>query len=122
MKKTLLYLLIFTYSASIFKPVMPYLSDAIDHTFYYAEHVKTVHFENGKYHVHNELVKHSRSSTNDDKDAMQKKMASSNEHLITTIYSTPSFSTYLSHNYFRHIQSSTFDIYINGDFPPPRYS
>ena len=42
------------------KPVLPYISDSINHIFFYAKHMATVHYENGKYHVHYETAKHAR--------------------------------------------------------------
>jgi hypothetical protein len=35
---------------------MPVANDIIAHTFYKMQHLATVHFENGKYHVHQELA------------------------------------------------------------------
>ncbi len=119
MKDALLYLLLFTYSASIFKPVIPYLSDMVAHTFYYAEHVKKVHYENGKYHVHNELVRENKKNTTDDKDAMQKKISSDNEHLLITNYSC-FFNPHYPNNYFSANPPIFFNIDISFDFPPPR--
>lgn len=56
MKKTLLYIVLFTYASMMCKPVLPYMVDIIAHTFYYKSHLATVHFENGKLHVHKEIL------------------------------------------------------------------
>lgn len=52
MKTIIAYFLIFTYAASMLKPVLPYFSDAIAHVFWYSDHMATMHFEHGKFHVH----------------------------------------------------------------------
>lgn len=56
MKKALLYLLLFSYSIIVLKPVMPTLADTVAHVFWYSEHMATVHYENGRYHVHLEYA------------------------------------------------------------------
>lgn len=55
--KTLLYLLLVVYAVNMVKPVLPYVKDTVSHIFWYAEHGSTVHFENGRYHVHAEAMK-----------------------------------------------------------------
>lgn len=56
MKKALLYLLIFSYSTMLLKPVLPAISDKIAHIFWYSEHMATVHYAHGQYHVHMEYT------------------------------------------------------------------
>jgi len=56
MKKALLYLLLVPYSTIILKPVLPAVCDGIAHIFWYSEHMATVHYEHGKYHVHLENI------------------------------------------------------------------
>jgi hypothetical protein len=56
MKKALLYLLLFAYSTIVLKPVLPTISDTLAHIFWYSEHMATVHYEHGKYHVHLEYT------------------------------------------------------------------
>ncbi|MCW3071700.1 MAG: hypothetical protein JWO44_1590 [Bacteroidetes bacterium] len=55
-KKAVVYALLCIYGFALLKPVMPLANDIIAHTFYKMEHLATVHFENGKYHVHQELA------------------------------------------------------------------
>jgi len=120
MRDTLLYLLLFTYSASILKPAMPYLSDTIAHTFYHSEHIKTVHFENGKYHVHHELVKQTQRNTTNKNSDYIKKCSQPDEHLTTTestVAGNPSFST----NYSVLILHSLLPVCRNAVFSPPRW-
>jgi hypothetical protein len=39
------------------KPVTAVVQDIIAHTFFKMQHLATIHYENGKYHVHTELEK-----------------------------------------------------------------
>lgn len=57
MKKQLAILLLFCYAVVLIRPAIPCISDFIAHTCWEAEHLATVHFENGKYHVHLEMQK-----------------------------------------------------------------
>ena len=56
MKRQILYVLLLTYTASFLKPVLPFVTDAFAHTFFYYKHVSTVHSVNGKNHVHHEFI------------------------------------------------------------------
>ncbi len=55
-KTLIIYGLLCLYSFSLIKPVIPLLNDVIAHTFFKMQHLATVHFENGKYHVHQEVA------------------------------------------------------------------
>ena len=55
-KKSIVYAFLCIYSFALIKPAMPLVSDVIAHTFYKMQHMATVHYENGKYHVHAELA------------------------------------------------------------------
>ncbi len=37
------------------KPLTAVVADALAHTFFNARHMATIHYENGHYHLHNEL-------------------------------------------------------------------
>lgn len=56
MKKALIYLTLFLYSFALFRPAAPVFTDLLAHAFWKMEHMATVHFENGQYHVHAELL------------------------------------------------------------------
>jgi hypothetical protein len=55
-RKIVIYTLLCVYSFALLKPLTPIVNDVIAHAFYKMEHLATVHFENGKYHVHAELA------------------------------------------------------------------
>lgn len=59
----LVYMLLSVYTLAVIKPVLPLLADAIEHTFNQSGHLLTVHYENGKYHVHQEMVKDAEKET-----------------------------------------------------------
>lgn len=55
MKKEFATLLLLCYALVLFKPVLPVLADAFAHVFMEERHTATVHFENGRYHLHLEV-------------------------------------------------------------------
>ncbi len=57
MKKITACILLFIYANGLFAQVSPIMADVLAHTFWRAQHMATVHCENGKYHVHYELYK-----------------------------------------------------------------
>src|ERR1700757_3886714 len=96
-KKIVVYTFLYVYAFGLIKPIMPIINDVIAHTFYKMEHLATVHFENGKYHVHAELASEAGKQNNDAKGSNQ---FSSNEtlasHLInqkTELKIYPSFNS-----------------------------
>ncbi|HLY70728.1 MAG TPA: hypothetical protein VKR53_13435 [Puia sp.] len=62
MKKVLIYLVLVSYTTVLVRPAVPFVADVIAHTFWYAHHVATVHFENGRYHVHYQYMKEAQKS------------------------------------------------------------
>lgn len=57
MKKQVAILLLLCNSLALVKPLVPAFADLLSHTFWKTEHLATVHFENGKYHLHIEMEK-----------------------------------------------------------------
>ena len=47
------------------KPLIYLSQDLVAHAFYKMEHLATIHYENGEYHLHNELKKTADNSDND---------------------------------------------------------
>jgi len=56
MKTAILNLILFCYVFALCKPITPAVNDVIAHTFFKMQHLSTVHFEDGKYHLHSELM------------------------------------------------------------------
>ena len=61
LKKALVYLMLIVYTFGLIKPIMPIIDDVLAHTFFKNEHIATVHYENGKQHIHLELIKEASS-------------------------------------------------------------
>lgn len=55
-KKYFCFVCLFIYSFALIKPLTPLVKDAVAHTFYKMQHLATVHYENGKHHLHVELA------------------------------------------------------------------
>lgn len=77
MKKAALYILLFSCTAMIFKPLAPYVSDTLAHILYKSRHLATVHYENGRFHVHKEVL------DNEKKDDAAKEKPSSKKDNTT---------------------------------------
>lgn len=81
MKKIALYIVLLSYSLVIIKPVSPYFSDAVAHIFYYTQHMATVHYEDGSFHVHKEVMEKSAQSEKQQEVPASKKNNSGTDHL-----------------------------------------
>ncbi len=55
MKKVFIYITLFLYVTVQLKPFIVIVQDMVAHTFYKVQHMATVHYENGQYHLHTEL-------------------------------------------------------------------
>ncbi|HMK02631.1 MAG TPA: hypothetical protein VK489_00485 [Ferruginibacter sp.] len=119
MKKTALYILLFSYTMIMLKPVTPHFSDLAAHIFSYSQHMATVHFENGKLHVHKEITDNAKKTSTQKEIPSAKKENSGNDHLafpqdndLPEFKKTPEMKTFYSG--FLHYN------YLQGEFPPPR--
>jgi hypothetical protein len=54
-KKVGIYILLFFYVAVQLKPLTVVIQDVFEHAFFKMQHIATVHYENGHYHLHNDL-------------------------------------------------------------------
>ena len=84
MKRLSIYLILFVYAAAQLKPLTAVINDALAHTFWKVQHMATVHFENGHYHLHNELKKISEEdkSSSTDKVPSNEKSNETNSNQI----------------------------------------
>lgn len=118
MKKALLYLLLFSYSIIVLKPVLPTISDTIAHIFWYSEHMATVHYEHGKYHVHLEYTEAAKKGYPEKGNTLK-------EDDLVSIHLSPApaynFAVYipLLHK-FRLFSSTLSHTYRSLHYPPPR--
>jgi hypothetical protein len=117
MKNGILYLLLFTYSISIIKPVLPYSSDFIAHLFWYSEHIATVHCVNGKYHVHYEVMEATKKSSSE-KGNLSKNV-SADDHLLAKV--PGNFSTNpVANNDFITYSAALLSSHHQSVYPPPK--
>lgn len=75
-------LLLICYSVLLLRPLVPAVQDVMAHMFWNSEHMATVHYENGKYHVHIEISKGEESSSHTSKSLI-KTIEPLNLHLAT---------------------------------------
>lgn len=118
-KRTLVYALLYVYSFGLLKPIVPVVNDVIAHTFYKLEHMATVHYENGKYHLHAEIA----SEVPDNGEPKSSSAASVYEVLANHVYtgtiklnSELSVSQTIIHSQTQH----TLDVFIKSPTPPPK--
>lgn len=81
MKKLLLHIILFSYAIVMFKPAFPYLNDAVAHILFYRQHMATVHFENGTYHVHAEVTKNAKEEDSNKTTPSLKKEKNASDHI-----------------------------------------
>lgn len=119
MQRIALYIILFSYSMVMLKPVSPYISDAVSHVFYYTQHMATVHYENGKYHVHKEIVDNEKKNSPAKETSASKKQNSANDH-ITLLQKQTAQVLPVNTAYQIRLASVLPHNYLAGDYPPPR--
>jgi hypothetical protein len=98
---------------------MPAVIDLLAHTFWYSHHMATVHFENGKYHVHYQYAEESK-----------KKFPGNNNHSLKNETSHTDYLVY-THQYNFSLNKISSDLFVMGyyllqkkiaqkDYPPPK--
>jgi len=85
MKKIALYIILFSYTTIMLNPVAPYITDMFAHSFYLNQHIATIHYENGKLHVHEELKEKAAKEEPAKQSTSFKKDNSTNDHLSQLI-------------------------------------
>ncbi len=121
MKKLLLYIVLSSYAIVMVKPALPYVQDFIGHILFYKQHMATVHFEDGKYHVHKQVVKDVKEE-NSGKNALPEKKKSSSQYEYVAITNKQSLqiTNLLSTAYSMYVQQNNSSPYIAYNYPPPR--
>ena len=119
MKKLILYILLLSYTIVVLKPVLPYVGDVIGHVFFYAQHMATVHIENGKMHIHKEIMDNAKKEASQKELPSAKKENSANDHIsLQQKESIP--DTRLKKLYLIPFTSALLYNYLPGEYPPPR--
>jgi len=121
MKKLLLYIVLFSYAIVMVKPALPFVQDVIGHILFYKQHMATVHFENGQYHVHKEVAKDLKEE-NSNKNTLpeKKKSSSAYEYLAITKKSLLPVASSSSSMYPGYKKEHITSPYLAYNYPPPR--
>ena len=120
MNKILSYFLLCIYATIMIKPIMPTIVDVFAHVFNYSEHMATVHFENGKYHVHYDYIAAAKNRTQEDSttNSLVKKVFLTYEHTILSTL-TPLFFEENSSSFQFHFTPQLLNILFQQDLRPP---
>lgn len=119
MKRIALYIILFSYCMVMLKPVSPFIADTFEHIFNFTKHMATVHYENGKYHVHKELINNAKKQNPAKENSTAKKENSANDHIaLQQKQSAKVLPVVIS--YQLHAASNLLNNYLAGDYPPPR--
>ncbi len=100
------------------KPLLPYVSDGIAHVFFYAQHMATVHYENGKLHVHKEVIDNAKKEASQKELPSAKKENSAGDHTCFAVPETPPVHAF-TRQYYHTISTLCYN-YLPGDHLPPR--
>ncbi len=119
MKKIALYIILFSYTVIMIKPVSPYIADTVAHIFFYAQHMATVHYQNGKFHVHREVIDNAKKTANQTESPASKKDNSTSDH-IALQQKTDSVTAQTQIFYFQQRASALPNSYLEGIYQPPR--
>ena len=122
MKKIALHILLFTYTSVLLQPLLPYIADATAHVLWYSHHMATVHYENGKYHVHNETIAMAKkTNTENNGTGDLKKQVNENDHLVYKITVAVSTFSMLQHHCLPRSISPQGG-YPQCNYPPPKFN
>lgn len=111
------------YTIVIFKPVLPFITDCISHALFYSQHMATVHYENGKYHVHYEAAKNAKEDATGKtaSSSSSKKNTAPTEYLsMATVY-VDLIIHYFSNSHSSSIAPSLMSGISQNNYPPPRF-
>jgi len=126
MKKLLLHILLLSYAVVIFKPVLPFVNDFMGHIFFYTQHMATVHYDHGKYHVHYETAKAAKEEQSSAQRPAGKNIPGSkndnltSEHVVTALNLTAFVIAPRNNEYSLQNISSFATAYLENSYPPPR--
>lgn len=119
MKRIALYIILLSYIAVIVKPVTPYITDAVAHIFYYSQHMASVHYEDGKFHVHKEVVDNAKKTESQKELPASKKDNSATDH-IGVQQKTANTILPITKSYSIALTATLLCNYLAGEYPPPR--
>jgi hypothetical protein len=106
------------------KPILPFASDFVAHTFNEFDHVATVHFENGKYHLHSEVAKDAQSKNSDSEAPVNETNLKTDLHcapeILFELSENPIFYHKTSVKIAAHSQAFFNGRSVSPNYPPPQ--
>ncbi|MBA3827472.1 MAG: hypothetical protein H0X33_00900 [Taibaiella sp.] len=117
--RKLTYLILFSYTITMLKPVMPLIADAVAHTFWESKHILTVHEVHGKFHVHQELVQASHQSEKG-KTSSSYKLEIAEYFEVTALITFKGFKHALLGNIFPSYSCYYPVSYLDMEYRPPK--
>ena len=119
MKKALIYIILFSYTLILVRPTVPFIADVIAHTFWYSQHIATVHFENGKYHVHSQSINEAQKSFPGKNTQNSKTETFISDHLVKSQKFNFTFFV-INKKYFKDLSFSIPEVNPSQNYPPPK--
>lgn len=118
MKKIVLYFFLLTYALVVFKPYVPYFTDAIAHILFFKDHIETVHFHHGKSHVHTEVNQLAKNEQSEKNTHTSKKDTTENDHLVLASHQQQAYQICIVWQWFLSV--STKNKFAEINLPPPK--
>ncbi|MGL5889352.1 MAG: hypothetical protein ACRC3B_05670 [Bacteroidia bacterium] len=120
MKRQLATILLLCYASVLLRPLVPVVSDFLAHTFWSSEHIATVHYENGHYHVHYELKEINKNDVDPAQQTPDKKSGTENVqvHIITNEVDLTADPVSVQYHTFSFASAHT-DVLLLVPTPPP---
>jgi hypothetical protein len=114
-------ILLAIYCFALLRPLAPVIKDTIAHVFNELEHTATVHFEDGKYHLHSE-VKHilDENKTSEKDEERNNELKKMEHHVAIDLEEVIAFEATISKNKLNSIQRNTLLEFHQNTSPPPQ--
>ncbi|MGI8581157.1 MAG: hypothetical protein ACR2KX_03140, partial [Chitinophagaceae bacterium] len=112
--------LMLLYLSVMFKPLIPIITDALEHEFNEIEHLSLVHEKYGSHHVEKELAE----SSHDDHDKNSNTLKSEDQvpfHVLVEEYKSPASSTTFDKQFMLIKHSMLLSVSISREGPPPKF-
>ncbi|PBQ30428.1 hypothetical protein CNR22_01155 [Sphingobacteriaceae bacterium] len=121
MKKLFIYLALSVYAFAQLKPLAVVVEDVLAHTFWKVQHMATVHYENGHYHVHTELkdiAEKENKSSQQKIPSSEKILESTAQDLEQVTFNFPHVTLFIPATF--HSSQDIFSGYTQITIPPPK--
>ncbi len=119
-KQAIICALVCVYSFALLKPVMPVVNDLFAHTFYKMQHLATVHYENGKHHLHVELSSETDQKKEDSKGSVPPSIYETLANHIGTKTEELNIVISIPLIIIPHKTQHILDVFIKNPTPPPQ--